>query len=406
MARNVAASLDYQFGFEVSEVWFYRFLERTLIPFAVVMLAAFWLLSTIVVVNPEENGIRERFGRVATERALMPGLHFKLPWPFARIYRFPVERVQMVPIGYKEKGKGGEDGHDHEEETSPEDEGLQGDPTGRVILWSKMHGKEELSFVVACAPADSFGPGDAGTEDDGDAAETSAVPAAYFLSASIPLYFKVTDLYSYGYRHAEPRETLTRIATREVVRYLANVDLFDIMTSGREESGEVLKQRIQDAANKHQLGIEVVFLGLQGLHPPVRVGAAFDRVVAAMEEKHEQTLLAEAYNTRTVSQAQADAYSETMSARGYKEDQIRVPKTRAERFEKQLSGYNAEPDVFMLRTFLDVLQTETADTRKYIIAHSSGRDVIVLDLQQKQRLDLLDIELDRADESEEQGDEE
>ena len=421
VARNVAASLDYQFGFEVSEAWFYRFLERTLIPFVIVMAVAFWLLSTIAVINPEENGIRELFGSVSEEnrQALGPGLHLKLPWPLARIYRFPVERVQMVAIGHKDghdEGHGEGDGHGHEEEdVDPEEEGMQGDPTGRVILWSKLHGKEEINFVVASAPSASADPQDPRGEGTREERAATAPPAAYFVTANIPLYFKVTDLYSYAYKHrdpsdpketrAGPRKTLAAIAAREVVHYLANVDLLEIMTSGQEEGGEFLKRRIQAAADERELGVEVVFLGLQGLHPPVRVGEAFDQVMAAMEEQHEKVLEAEAWRTRTVNQAKADAYSKIMAARSYREDQTNVPEARAKRFNEQLAGYKAEPDVYMLRTFLDVLQTEAADTRKYIMAHENGKDVIVLDLKQKQQLDLLDIELDRTDGTEEQGEE-
>ncbi|MBR6057711.1 MAG: hypothetical protein IKP58_06035, partial [Victivallales bacterium] len=107
VARNVAASLDYQFGFRVSEVWFYRFLERTLVPLFVAMVILLWLQTCLVVIGSEEQGIHERFGRVENQEPLQAGMYFKYPWPLARIRRFPVEEVQEIELG---------SGHDHQEE--------------------------------------------------------------------------------------------------------------------------------------------------------------------------------------------------------------------------------------------------------------------------------------------------
>ena len=51
VARNVASSLDYQFGFQVSEAWFYRFLARTVVPLFMVMMLALWLQTCLVVIG-------------------------------------------------------------------------------------------------------------------------------------------------------------------------------------------------------------------------------------------------------------------------------------------------------------------------------------------------------------------
>lgn len=378
VARNVASALDYQFGFRVSEVWFYRFLERMLIPFAGLTLVLLWLLTSIVVIQPEENGIREAFGRVLTREALGPGLYFKLPWPFGKIQTFPVERVQEIPIGYS---PGTEEG---EMDLSPE---LQGDLSGRVIVWSKAHNKQEIPFVVA-----SKSEQDRPFVDDLEAGADLPV-TVYFLAASIPVYFKVDDLYKYRYTHADPLKTLEEIATREVVRYLAHVDFFHILTEGRREGVDVLSRRIQEAADRVDLGVNIVFVGLQGMHPPVEVGAAFNEVVAAMEEEHELVLEAERYAVQKAPAARADAVSIVKEAQGYKFDRIQVARAESNRFEKQLMAYDASPDVFLLRSFLDVLENEGAATRKYVVATSKGSEVIVVDLQKKLRPDLLDIDL-------------
>ena len=384
VARNVATSLDYQFGFQVSEVWFYRFLERTVTPFAVVMVIGLWLQTCVVVVRTEENGIRERLGRVVSETPLQPGIYAKLPTPFARIHKFPVERVQEIPVGYTPADA---DADDHASPNLSAE--LQGDYTGRVIVWSKQHHKEELDFIVASAP-DAVGGG-----PEGDTEAPGELPVSvYFMTAGIPLYFKVSNLYDYAYRHQDALKTLTAIATREVVSYLANVDFFAIITSDRAKSGDILRQRIQDSANDLQLGIDVVFVGLQGLHPPVKVGRTFDEVVAAMEQGHEDILNAEAEATRSVLAAEAAAVRRTTDAAAYRQHQIQVSEAEAERFKKQMLAYDASPALFVLRSYLDVLENEAAETRKYVVAAQNGGDeVIVINLEPKLGSKLTDLYL-------------
>ena len=62
-ARNVAGSLDYQFGFKVSDTWLYHFLEDALLPLVIFQCLVLYLLSCLVFLGPDEEGILERFGR-------------------------------------------------------------------------------------------------------------------------------------------------------------------------------------------------------------------------------------------------------------------------------------------------------------------------------------------------------
>ncbi|GAG45597.1 unnamed protein product, partial [marine sediment metagenome] len=88
--KTVADMVDYQFGFRVSETWFYGFLEKAIIP-----LIAFWVLTIyaftcVVIIGPEEQGVLERFGKPRPQ-VLGSGFHLKLPWPIDVVYTFPAK---------------------------------------------------------------------------------------------------------------------------------------------------------------------------------------------------------------------------------------------------------------------------------------------------------------------------
>lgn len=388
VARNVAASLDYQFGFQVSEVWFYRFLERTVVPLLVIMAVTLWLQTCLVVVSTEENGIMERFGKVVSQEPLKPGLYFKLPAPFERLNRFPVERVQTMTIGGHEENEDGvEHGDEHGKKKDDHDE--------RIVLWSSQHAEEEKPFIVAMHQdmPTSTAEGSSG-----------APPLSIgLLAAHIPLYYKVQDLYKYQYRHNNPGKTLANLATRELLRYMAASDFTEVLGGKRHEAGNVLRERIQEAANAEDLGVDIVFVSLAGLHPPVSIGAAYDNVEAAQETKHQQVLLAKAYAASRGPVAQGERITLINQAEAYKQDRIRVSAAEAERFNRQLKGYLAAPGIFRLNSFLEAFLEGAKNTRKYVMTSSAGREVFNLNLEKKINSNLLDLNLEEEQPDAEQS---
>lgn len=377
VARNIAASLDYQFGFQVSEARFYRFLERTIIPAVILLLLLLWAQTCLVVIKEDENGLRECFGQVAQE-PLVAGVYLKWPTPFERIHRFPVYQVQKIGLGYT----------DDEDPDTPTN-------AHRVIIWSLQHRKEETKYIVASKLAKG--------SDSTSASEAKAPVSVYSLSADVPLYFRVKNLYQYMYGYQtgfdeqkklptyDASRALRDIASRELVAYLSAVDFFSILTGGREEGAEFLKERIQQEADRQGLGIEVVFVGLQGIHPPVEVGAKYDQVAASSEEREEIILKADSYSIQKVLGAQGEQARIVSEAESYRAQQMSEPIAIANRFTKQLLGYRNCPQVFILYSLLDVMENEGNQARKFVVAANSSRQVYILDLLDKLTSGLADF---------------
>ena len=61
--HTFASAIDYQFGFKVSQTWFYKLLEEAVLPLALFAIATLYVLSCMVVVQPGEQAIIERFGQ-------------------------------------------------------------------------------------------------------------------------------------------------------------------------------------------------------------------------------------------------------------------------------------------------------------------------------------------------------
>src|SRR5205814_5632182 len=140
------------------------------------------------------------------------------------------------------------------------------------------------------------------------------VPPVNLLSVSIPVQYQITNLSAWAYNHKDAAALLEEIGTREVVRYLVGVDMHEMMSSGRFKAGQDLRDRIQASANERELGAEILFVGLQDAHPPVKVAAAYEAVIGAQQKRLAGRLQAEAFAVRTNALASADALRRTREA--------------------------------------------------------------------------------------------
>src|SRR5437870_5415000 len=128
LITTAAQALDYQFGFKVSETWFYRFFEQALGWLLLAQLGALLLSTAVVFIEAGEQGVLERFGEPVKARTLLgPGAHLKWPSPVDKVDRFRTEQIQSFDVGFT---------HDPAREKDP------------VVLWTIPHTKEE-NFLVA-----------------------------------------------------------------------------------------------------------------------------------------------------------------------------------------------------------------------------------------------------------------
>ena len=400
VARNVAASLDYQFGFHVSDAWFYHFLERTIVPLFMVMVAALWLQTCIVVVQPSETALRQRFGRVVSQTPLEAGVYYKLPYPFESIYRFPSTKVQQLSLEAGDKqdvevGKVGDDirerrrrDPDHHEEEEPQIRNDEGESEA-VILWKldKEH-PSESNFLVGAKTVEQV-------DIDiqlGSGASQSQQGVGLF-SAHIPVFFRVTDLYKYSYANKDSDRILKNLAQRELLEYFIHTDWNDLLGSGRGDAMRILKDRVQKAVDRYDLGIEVVFVALSGIHPPFGVGEAFDAVTSASVDQGTIKQNAQIYATQTRIASETQVKLITNDAERYKNRVVEAAKAESGRFEGQLKCYNAAPQPYMLYSYYEVFEAATLQTRKYVVTGDNPNEVIWLNLERKAKTGLLDLDL-------------
>ena len=356
---TAAQTLDYQFGFKVSETWIFQALKKNLPAFLLIQLGVLIISSMFVFVDAGERAVVERCGKPAG--VFEPGAHFKLPWPLDKVYRFRTEQIQSFAVGYTP-----------DEKTE----------SAGVVLWTVAHAKEE-NFLVGNHAAVST-----------DTNSANAKPVG-LITVSIPVQFQITNVIDWAYKNSNPDDLLKALANREVVRYLAGSDLNELLSQGRLAAADMLRDKIQDAANARSLGAKIVFVGLQDIHPPTanEVAATYEKVVGAEQTRLAAVLTAESAAISTNASAEARAFTLNNVAEANRLRLQTQAFARAAAFTNQIPAYQAAPSVYRQRQYLQAFDDATANARKYILLVTNTTDVIIFDLQDKIRADLLDLSI-------------
>jgi modulator of FtsH protease HflK len=357
---TAAQALDYQFGFKVSETWFYQLLEKNLSLFVLAQMIVLFLSTCVIFVDAGEQAILEHFGNpVATP--LQPGGHLKLPWPIDKIYRYRTDEIQSLYVGY-----------------TPETN------EGNVLLWTVAHNKEE-NFLVGNRVLQTV------QNENEDTNNTVKAPPINLITISIPVQFQITNVMDWAYVNSNPTNLLEELATRAVVRYLAGRDMEDVMGTARLGAASELRDAIQTAANEHKLGAKIVFVGLQDIHPPTPAASSYEQVISAAEEKVATNELAKAYAATNIMTAEAEAFATNQMAQAAALQLETLASARAALFTNQIPEFQAAPSVYEDRVYFQTFVNATRNTRKYILFVTNTYNVYYLDLEQKIPTDLENV---------------
>ncbi|TVQ60562.1 MAG: hypothetical protein EA379_08025 [Phycisphaerales bacterium] len=387
LAESLGDAISYQFGFDVTKTWFYRLLSRTVALLVLLALGLLWALSSLAIVQPNERGLVVRFGQLRAE--IESGLHLKWPWPIERVETYPALAVNELQVG------------------SPRPH------TDGPILWTNPHGRAGAEVFMIVQPE--------------AAGREGAARDFALLAVEIPIHYTVSDLTKYhmlapaGMRE----ELLHAVASRVVIEYIATRGVEDVLGRGRAEINSALRRLVDERFRELDAGVELLFVGIAGAHPPREEDVAKEFESAVASEMRRETLIerARADQVRRLTKVvgsvelsrsilrELDAYERMVDAgaeeRAIIEQELKIEallaeaggeakdmivraraqrwmlhmgeRGRANRHAGLVASYRASPAVFRAKQYLDALRAMAGDARVYIVAHDQPRIRIDLD---------------------------
>ena len=214
----------------------------------------------------------------------------------------------------------------------------------------------------------------------------------------MPVQYRIRrdGIFDYAYLNANPEQAIKRISQEETVKYLASATLSYVMATGRKNLENTIKNRIQTRVDQEKLGVEIVTVNLAGLHPPVKnnTSKSFHEAQIAKEQALSAVLSAKVYRDKLIPEAEINALRIKSEAQSYEANTTKIASAESERFLTQLKSYRIMPGMFKLRTYLEFLENDCPDIRKFIMSAGLKNEVYELNFEEKGALDLIDVDLD------------
>lgn len=320
---SVFSVLTDVFGIDLRGTWALTFIRRSLLPLALGLAAVGWLATAFVMVDTDEKGVLERFGKRVGE-ALEPGLHVVWPWPVDRVHRVAVDRIDSLSIGFVERL---EDAN---------------------MLWTRSHAAEEYNLLL------------------GNGTDLVTVNAI--------VQYRVRDIHRFLYNCQNPVEQLQQIADRVLMRRTIDQTLDGVLSENLGVLAQEIEAGIQDAVDASDLGIEILDLTVLGLHPPVDVAEDYQAVVGAQIQAEMLVRRAEAYREEELPLAEARADEIQREARGYAIERSARAMGEAEAFEAELEQFLGAPELYRLRRLLEAYEQYLNGLDFWILDHRIERD--------------------------------
>ncbi|NIA19997.1 MAG: FtsH protease activity modulator HflK, partial [Xanthomonadaceae bacterium] len=189
-----------------------------------------WLATGFYIVGPDELGVVQRFGKVVYTST--PGPHWHMPTPVETVITPRVTQVKRLEIGFRTISAG---------------------PPARY----QVIPLESLMLT--------------GDEN--------------IVDAQFIVQYRIKDPVNYLFNVLDQTKTV-RDASEASMREIIGKSMIDeVLTVGKFKIQQETKTLLQEVLNRYHVGIAVVAVQLQNVHPPKAVIEAFKDVASAKENK-------------------------------------------------------------------------------------------------------------------------
>jgi membrane protease subunit HflK len=314
--KSAVKSFEDLLGAKLSQMWIVRYLRQTIEIIIIATIVLGWVSTCFTSVPTGSRAVRMLFGRYQPV-ALSPGLHFTWPWPIEQLEIVETETIRQISLGF--------------------DKDLQG-----PVLWNEPHFEGEKNLLVG----------------DGES----------LLTINVPIFYRISDPVRYLETTTDAEQALLALAERKLIQVAGSRGSFQIMTEERAQIAEKLKQSLQQEIDRLGLGLEIVFVGLKDVHPPVDVAPAYQAVVSAQEEKEQTIDIARASRARILPDVRAQANRIKIEQDANYQDRVAAAQGAAARFSAIIQADRENSAVFRFRLKLDVIEQVLGNANKIILA--------------------------------------
>ena len=354
-----------QFGIDLSRSWALAFVQRAMLPIALVMGILAWGVTGITALGLNERAVYERFGMPVA--VLGPGLHLHLPWPMGVMRGVELGVIHDIPIAMSPLGDAGQAarqsaGVDQQQQLV----GAEAPPpTAADRLWDASHPSEQ-SYLIASA--------------------ANGQQTFQIADADLRVVYRVgltdADAMNSAYRVADP-ETLIKASTGQLlVRYFARYTLPDVLGQSRDAFTKEFRVALQDQLDRLSSGIEAIAVVIEAIHPPAGAASAYHNVQAAEILANSQIAVQRASAIHSIKSAQQGAMEDRNKATAAASELVTQARSESLLFDADRQARQRDGEAFVLERRFQRLATGLAKSESIVVDHRlKGANGPVIDLR-------------------------
>lgn len=300
---SILSFIENNTGITMRGLWSMKLIKQV-IPYTIISVAAlFWISTGMVQVESYQEAAVYRLG-VLQEETLKPGFHFTLPTPFDKVEYYDTEKINKVSIGYVAK-----------EDTDN--------------LWTGTHGSNEHKLLLG-----------GGNE---------------LVSINLKIEYKINDLRSYIMTSADPAAILEAHAYDLITQKVIVTDLETLLAVDRGAFTGDFKEELKEAIKAHDIGVEIVSVVMESIHPPLEIASIYQGVIGAEIEAEE--IVKKAENSANVQIKNAQATKEVTINAAMSDNYTKVASATSSvsEFMASVAANDANKDAYHYYKYLDAI---------------------------------------------------
>jgi len=306
-----------KFNFSLKSLYTIKYALKILPAVVLGFCLILFISTSIFVVEPHQQALVYRFGKLDAHEVIEEGIHLKLPFPIDRARIYDVYRVNSMQIGYQS--------------TYSEN-----------YLWTKSHDGGENTMLL------------------GDGNEMVAV--------NIKVIFKISDLYNYIRTYANPEEVLRAAAYEALMYRSVNTTLDEFLSVDRSSLSASLEQELSRFCKEKQLGVSVIQVIIESIHPPIDIADFYQRVVTALVIKNTIITRAQSQAVQKIIAAQQENRTAVDNAIANRHSRVSEAQKEMAVYYAAMQAYAISPASFELVKYLDTYEKIIANNKVYVFS--------------------------------------
>ena len=312
---GVISFLEKNTGITMRGLWSMK-LVKTVLPYtAILVFLLFWVSTGLVQIEPYQQGAVYRFGRLSNE-TLDPGLHMTLPYPIDKVEIYDTESINKITVGYAAK----EDSDN---------------------LWTGSHGTNEHKLLL------------------GNGNE--------LVSVNLRLEFKINDLTKYLRASSSPAAILEAKAYELITSKIIVADLEDLLAVDRAKFTEEYTAELRGMLAGQDIGLELVSVVLESIHPPLEIAAIYQEVVGAEILAEAMIKQANSDANVTVTNAEAEKNASINAANAEYHNKVASATADVSEFNASVEAAAGNPDAYHYYKYLKAVSEAYGKARLVIV---------------------------------------